>query len=273
MNKDIQVSNVMISDMESLLIDGDLSKLNGDQRVIFYRKTCDSMGLNYLTQPFAYIKLNGKLVLYARKDATEQLRKIHKVSITKMESKTVEGVYIVTVYARSMDGQEDVSTGAVTIKGLQGDALANAFLKAETKAKRRVTLSICGLGFTDESEIETIPNAQFVKCDSVTGEIISPTLQEPHKPNEMDMHVLMDSLSLMDSSQSLDLLQEVFTKAYKKSKSVPSFLEKLVECKDKNKVRLEALIPISEILEDIEEEDATLSYPKIDDKLLEGNPY
>ena len=36
-------------------------------------------------------------------------------------------------------------------------ALANAIMKTETKAKRRATLSICGLGFLDESEIETIP--------------------------------------------------------------------------------------------------------------------
>ena len=45
------------------------------------------------------------------------------------------------------------------IKGLAGDALVNAKLKAITKAKRRVTLSICGLGFLDETEIETIPTA------------------------------------------------------------------------------------------------------------------
>ena len=38
--------------------------------------------------------------------------------------------------------------------------LVNAKLKAITKAKRRVTLSICGLGFLDETEIDTIPSAQ-----------------------------------------------------------------------------------------------------------------
>ena len=36
------------------------------------------------------------------------------------------------------------------------NALANAIMKAETKAKRRVTLSICGLGMLDETELETI---------------------------------------------------------------------------------------------------------------------
>ena len=33
-------------------------------------------------------------------------------------------------------------------------------MKAETKAKRRATLSICGLGMLDETEIETIPDAR-----------------------------------------------------------------------------------------------------------------
>jgi hypothetical protein len=49
------------------------------------------------------------------------------------------------------------------IKGLQGDALANALMKAETKSKRRVTLSICGLGMLDETEMETIPSAVQVQ--------------------------------------------------------------------------------------------------------------
>jgi hypothetical protein len=34
---------------------------------------------------------------------------------------------------------------------------ANTILKAITKAKRRVTLSICGLGWLDETEVEDIP--------------------------------------------------------------------------------------------------------------------
>jgi hypothetical protein len=38
--------------------------------------------------------------------------------------------------------------------------LANALMKAETKAKRRATLSICGLGMLDETEVEDIQGAQ-----------------------------------------------------------------------------------------------------------------
>ena len=45
-------------------------------------------------------------------------------------------------------------------------------MKAETKAKRRVTLSLCGLGWTDESEVGSIPNAQTIVVDQETGEVI-----------------------------------------------------------------------------------------------------
>lgn len=144
--------------IENILVKGDLTTLNEDQRVSYYKAVCESVGLNPLTKPFDYIQLNGKLVLYAKKDATEQLRQIHKVSIESIEGKNINDVYVVTAKAKDHSGRTDSSTGAVSIGNLKGDALANALMKAETKAKRRVTLSICGLGVLDETEIETIPS-------------------------------------------------------------------------------------------------------------------
>jgi len=46
-------------------------------------------------------------------------------------------------------------------------------MKAETKAKRRVTLSLAGLGWLDETEISDIPDhaTEQVKVDHETGEI------------------------------------------------------------------------------------------------------
>jgi hypothetical protein len=49
----------------------------------------------------------------------------------------------------------------VWVKGLSGEALANALMKAETKAKRRATLSICGLGMLDETEVEDVPGVRL----------------------------------------------------------------------------------------------------------------
>lgn len=171
--------------IERVLISGDLAALTQDQRLAYYNSTCESLGLNPLTRPFDYITLNGKLTLYARKDATEQLRKIHGVSITQLEKTFHEGLYIVTALATDKTGRADASTGAVTITGLKGEALANALMKAETKAKRRVTLSICGLGMLDETEAADVTSQQStlviepVKAppagvDARTGEIVEP---------------------------------------------------------------------------------------------------
>jgi hypothetical protein len=145
--------------VESVLIKGDLRQLSAAQKVSYYKAVCDSLGLNPLTQPFAYITLNGKEVLYAKRDAAEQLRKVHGISITITAREVIEGCYIVTAQASMLTGRKDESTGAVPIDKLAGEARANALMKAETKAKRRVTLSICGLGMLDETEVEAIADA------------------------------------------------------------------------------------------------------------------
>lgn len=145
--------------IEQVVIEGDLAKLSPAQRIQYYADVCASLGLNPLTKPLEFIKLNGRLVLYAKRDATDQLRKIHSVSIYKLEKEVQGDVYVVTAYARDKNGKEDSDLGVVNVSGLMGDALANAMLKATTKAKRRVTLSICGLGLLDETEVETIPIA------------------------------------------------------------------------------------------------------------------
>lgn len=157
-----QTSQAVATRWETAVMDGNLEALNPVERVELVRKVCESVGLNPLTGPFQYIRLSGKLTLYAKRDATDQLRSVHKVSITIVSRENLDGVYVVTARATMPDGRTDESTGAVSISGLKGEALANAYLKAETKAKRRVTLSICGLGFLDETEVSSIPDAQPV---------------------------------------------------------------------------------------------------------------
>lgn len=151
-----------IEGLEDVLLSGDLGSLNPYQRVAYYQRVCESVGLNPLTQPFEYLRLNGRTILYARRAATEQLRRIHRVSIAIASRDVVEGCYVVTARATTPDGRTDESIGAVPIEGLKGENLANAVMKAETKAKRRVTLAICGLSFLDESELEGVRGAERV---------------------------------------------------------------------------------------------------------------
>lgn len=169
--------------IERVMIEGDLSNLTVPQRIEYYGKVCDSMKLNALTKPFDYLRLNGKLFLYANKNAAEQIRRNLKMSITLPEKKIENGVYIVTARAEA-DGRCDESTGAVNVDGLKGDALANAIMKTETKAKRRATLSFAGLGMLDETEVESIPDAQKVTEKDITSAVKkteTTATQEPAK--------------------------------------------------------------------------------------------
>lgn len=175
---------------DSVLVQGDLSSMTEEQRSTYYLRVCESLGLNPHTQPFEYIKLSGQLKLYATRACSDQLRKLHGVSISISSRELIEEIYTVVARAEDAAGRTDEASGVVSIKGLSGEARANALMKCETKAKRRVTLSICGLGFLDETEVETIPNERKVAVTTrgvlpvqsdvtVIPAVIAPALSAP----------------------------------------------------------------------------------------------
>lgn len=170
-NQIITTNSKTAAIVEGAIIGGDLKNLTPQQRVSYYMEVCKSVGLNPLTKPFDYITLNGKLTLYARKDASEQLRRINNISIGKPDITFQDDWIIVTVVAHDDKGRTDSDVGVVGRKDMQGN-FGNALMKAITKAKRRVTLSICGLGWLDETEVETIPGAKPVVVKP-TGEIVN----------------------------------------------------------------------------------------------------
>lgn len=201
--------------METVLIRGDLSKLTVDERNTYYFRLCESVGLNPLTQPIEYITLNGKLRLYAKKDCTDQLRAIHKVSVTDMSETERDGVYIVTSKVANAEGRTDMAKGAVYIQGLKGEVLANAIMKAETKSKRRATLSICGLGILDETEVDDIPRQQVrvpSPSETTAGAAIIPAHQMPREivPEAGDTFPLWEKryLDALQGAKSLAELTE-----------------------------------------------------------------
>lgn len=167
MSTDLQTVTVDGDTVARVLLHGDLKQLTPEQKVHYYHAVCESVGLNPLTQPFQYLVLNGKEILYARREATEQLRRIHNVSISIVAREVVDGgLYAVTARATLPSGRTDENIGAVSLEGLKGEARANALMKAETKSKRRVTLAICGLGMLDESEVADIPPGPMRSYDT-----------------------------------------------------------------------------------------------------------
>jgi len=202
-----------LSLLEKIAVFDDLNCLTYEERTEYYDKVCDSLGLNKATKPLEYIELDGKLVLYARKDATDQLRRIYEISVEIVSREMLGGLYVVTARAKFPDGRVDESIGAVPTEkeggewkdarsgsgkryfksngiftAMKGRELANAIMRAETKAKRRVTLSIAGLGMLDESEVD-VPKGATVRTNEVvdpaTGEITSPATTQT-KPVSID---------------------------------------------------------------------------------------
>lgn len=187
-NRSIQAEQrqVDFSMMEKVLLTGDLSKMDPRDRITYYMRTCESLGLNPMSKPFDLITLNGKMVLYPNRSGTDQLRKIGNVDITivKQNFDKETGCYEVTAQAKLPNGRRDEDMGIVPCNGLKGDMMANAKLKAVTKAKRRVTLSIMGLGWIDESEVSSVKGAKTFKMDLDTGAVVDSPIPGAQMPQD-----------------------------------------------------------------------------------------
>lgn len=148
---------------------GDLIDLDPRMKAEYLAALCGKLGLNPLSKPFDILYLKGqdgkmKAILYANRTASDQLREIHNIKSEVIYDGPLilgttirEDVYRVDLNITKGDRTER-AVGCVSIAGLQGEALSNAIMKCWTKAMRRGTLSIVGLGLPDESEIDSIPS-------------------------------------------------------------------------------------------------------------------
>jgi len=145
--------------ISSLVINGDLKGLTAEQKVAYYNYRCQQAGLDPSAKPFDLLVLNGKQVLYANASATQQLCGTRGLSVQITQREKVEDIFMVSARVTDQQQRSTENTGAVSISGLKGESLANAMMKATTKAIRRTVLAHCGLGMLDETEAETIPGA------------------------------------------------------------------------------------------------------------------
>jgi hypothetical protein len=143
--------------VESLVVRGDISALSIADRSRYYMKMCESLGLNPHAQPLAFLKLNGKEVLYVTRGATDQLAAMHRLNRKMVDGPKVidlGGTKVVYAVCEATHPNGRTETAIATLPFTDP---VNVYMKAETKAKRRATLSILGLGLLDETELETIP--------------------------------------------------------------------------------------------------------------------
>lgn len=201
-----------IAAVEQIVLNGDYGALNKTQRAIYVESLCQKLGISWHTRPFDWIILNGKLTLYANRNCYDQLRATRGISIEIIERQQIHDVFVVRARATMPDGRTDESLGSVSLIGKVGEDLANALMRAETKAKRRVTSSISGTSFLDETEVQDIPNRQSVPQTTGVRRVAPPPLQMGGEvrlegSHESAVDAVLSSEGGSDSDSSSDSLQ------------------------------------------------------------------
>lgn len=175
-----RTEDAAIMALERVVTMGDLRDLTPVERVNYYLDLCQSLGLNPRSRPFDWILFKEgrdgpeKLSLYPNSSCMAQLRNLHRIRVEITRREVVGDLFVCEARGTLPDGRTDTASKYVPITNYQGERLrgqqlGNAMMKAETGAKRRLTLSIVGLaGIPDREEGGT---ARHVVVDG-TGQII-----------------------------------------------------------------------------------------------------
>lgn len=262
MSNAIATQNLSADIIEKLVLGGDLSVLDAKQKVQYYASFCQRVGLDPATKPFQLLKLDGKEIMYADRGCAAQLNKLHEIS-HKIQSREVQNLggheyYVVCAVATNKDGRFVESIGAVSlfkeggewltgsngkrffkkngqILPLVGDEMSNAIMKAETKAKRRATLDLVGLGVLDEAETEAvnITNAQF---EIVPNAEPAGHTEPPPPPMTVDDNLYRTAtndadliVELIDKATNPGLLRTFYTVNMKFFKSNPELADRIIQ--------------------------------------------
>lgn len=232
-----------LSEIDKIVMTGDLTRLTEEQKNIHYLTVCTAMELDYRLHPLEWMPVNDpdrgqKLVLYALRGATDQIRRNRKIKILSLTKEVSDELVTYIAAGEDADGITEMSTGSVPIKNKRGHDLANAYMTAETKAKRRLTLAFSGSGLLDETEVAelnapmSMPAGVGVtatpspKLDTPApsaaagGEVKLPSKEEPKKGKKADTAVA-GLATLKDKKSPVADITE--------SSQIPTSVEKQVE--------------------------------------------
>lgn len=143
-----------------LLNRDDWSKLTEEEFQHRYHALCRSLALDPNTIPFDMITHpDGRVGPYVPGRTAFSLAAKHGVSTLIKGHRLTRDEITYEVTADNGDGSPVTRAGSVTLYKKQGQARADAFMWAETKASRRAILAKLGIGFLDESEARDIEGA------------------------------------------------------------------------------------------------------------------
>ncbi len=165
-----------------LITKGNLAMLSEQNRIDYYYMMCDRYGLDPLSKPFDYITTKTKdgevISLYPNTRAAAQMRANQGISVEISGRQLIgEDVYMVTAKAIRRDGTFEECAGCVPIyPNMAPQAKANAYMKAETAARRRATIAACGMA---DSEGDVTPAEIKDGALEPSAEVLETEVMEP----------------------------------------------------------------------------------------------
>lgn len=134
---------------------GSIHHLDDSTKRVLLAKLCNFLGLNQFTIPFRiYRDMDGNEFIYATKECCAQLRHLNGISITDLEERIDGDFAICKVKGMNKHGRVSMEIGSVNIAILEGQDKSNGQMWAVTKAKRRLTLDLSGLGVLADVELK-----------------------------------------------------------------------------------------------------------------------
>ena len=175
----------IIAAQKVVVAGGNTKVLAAIEKEAFAWALCKYMGMDPVSMPVEYIEFQrGIETLYVNATGSAQLALRHQLSVDiKAHDESDRGLHIVWATATGPSGRTVQKRGIVDVTDLKGLPLANAMMKAETKAHRRAVLAWCGfIGAGDE--IDPVAVARVVEeHESVIVETSEPaqleTLEQP----------------------------------------------------------------------------------------------
>lgn len=147
---------------------GDISNHTYSEKKAIIIQICNSLGLRYETNPIHIYKRHdvGGEFIYVTKEGCAQLRHIYNININNIYvPKIINNVLIVKASGENIYGRKSTELGSIFLsKEIKDEKLSWAILTATTKAKRRLTLCLSGLGLLADIEATELGEA-IVFCE------------------------------------------------------------------------------------------------------------
>jgi hypothetical protein len=210
---------------------GETGQLTIAEKSILLSKVCEEYGLNPVLVPFNFILFQGKERLYLTKVGCDSIANNKQLTriITTRHYDIETNIYTVSAMVSDDKRKEEASASVYcasydakkqAFSRLSGEALANAYLKTESKAKRRATLAFIGFAFEEDSfesfdAVEPLANECEAKTKAIAIAMTSTKTKEARKAVVKEV-VKEEKEVNLEASKELDNTSKELDKATSK---------------------------------------------------------